>query len=419
LTQVSGSPFTTGHDPFSVAFSPSGRLLATSNETDATVSVFSVASNGALTQVNGSPFATGNGPFSVAFSPGGRLLANANSSGDNTVSVFSVASDGALTQVSGSPFATGSSPVSVAFSAGGGLLAIANAEDSTVSVFAAAPPTALIGSPTGGQTYALKQPVPTSFSCTDPYGPGISSCTDSNGSGSPGALDTATVGAHSYAVTATSLDGQTGTASTSYTVAGAPLATVSSPASAARYTRGRVVAASYACQDGAGGPGIASCIGPVATGQPINTTTVGRHTFTVTATSKDGQTTTSTITYTVELPNNHFTVLHIKTRRNGSITFTVKIPGPGAIDVLETAWNDNLARAAVLLQPAPGRFVFARAHRAAHQAGTLHVRVIPNARGKRLVHHHAYRVTLRLWVSYTPTGGKHQKQGFYGLHLPK
>ena len=28
-------------------------------------------------------------------------------------------------------------------------------------------------------------------------------------------------------------------------------------------------------------------------------------------------------------------------------------------------------------------------------------------------------VTLRLWVSYTPTGGVYRTQGFYGLHLPK
>ena len=103
------------------------------------------------------------------------------------------------------------------------------------------------------------------------------------------------------------------------------------------------------------------------------------------------------------LPNNRFTVSRIRTHRDGIITFRVKVPGPGKIDVLETAWNDNLARAAVLLQPAPRRFVFARAHTTAHHASTLRVRVSANARGKRLVHHHTYRVTLRLWVTYTPT----------------
>jgi hypothetical protein len=151
----------------------------------------------------------------------------------------------------------------------------------------------------------------------------------------------------------------------------------------------------------------------------IDTSRLGHHTFTVTAISKDGQASTSGVSYTVRLPNNHFTVSHIKTHRNGIITFRVKVPGPGTIDVLETAWNDNLAHATILLQPAPRRFVYARQHRTARHATTLHVRVIPNARGKRLVHHHTYRVTLRLWVSYTPTGGRYRKQGFYGLHVPK
>jgi MBG domain (YGX type)/Glycine rich protein len=124
--------------------------------------------------------------------------------------------------------------------------------------------------------------------------------------------------------------------------------------------------------------------------------------------------------FTVLLPDNHFTVSDIKTHRNGTITFAVKVPGPGTIDVLETAWDDNLAHAAVLLAPAARRFVFARAHRTAQQATTLHLRVKPNARGRRLVHHHTYRVTLRLWVSYTPTGGgAYGSIGFYGLHLPK
>ena len=137
LTPVAGSPFGTGSFPDSVAFSPGGGLLATANLDGRTVSVFAVGSGGALTQVAGSPFLTGGDTASVAFSPGGGLLATAtDDDGDSAVSVFAVGSGGALTQGRGSPFTTGSDPVSVAFSPGGGLLATANREDSTVSVFA-------------------------------------------------------------------------------------------------------------------------------------------------------------------------------------------------------------------------------------------------------------------------------------------
>ncbi len=143
LTQVPGSPFTTGNalnllgsSVASVAFSPSGALLATAIDGGRTVSVFSVGRGGALTKLPGSPFTTGASPDSVAFSPSGALLATANYGG-NTVSVFSVGTGGALTQVAGSPFIAGndSGPASVVFSPSGALLATANSNNGTVSVF--------------------------------------------------------------------------------------------------------------------------------------------------------------------------------------------------------------------------------------------------------------------------------------------
>ncbi len=95
--------------------------------------------------------------------------------------------------------------------------------------FAASPPSAQISMPGNNQTFSLNQLVGTNFSCLDGAdAPGLSSCTDSTGtSGSPdtgsgsygsGTLNTSTVGTFTYTVTAVSSDGQSSTASISYTV---------------------------------------------------------------------------------------------------------------------------------------------------------------------------------------------------------
>ena len=433
LTPVSGSPSATGTGPTSVAFSPGGTLLAVANfglggdppSLDNTVSVFSVASDGALTPVSGSPFTTGNGPGSVAFSPSGRLLATANTGAagapgftGNTVSVFSVASGGALTQVSGSPFTTGNAPFAVAFSPGG-LLATANFSDDTVSLFAPGPPSASIASPASGAIYALGQQVATSFSCSDAYGPGISSCTDSAGSSSPGILNTSTPGSRTDTVTATSKDGQTGTAEISYTVAAPPSAAISSPAGGSTYTRGQVIDASYGCREGTSGPGLSSCAGTVPAGAAIDTSTPGQHSFTVTALSRDDQRTTTTVSYTVVLPDNRFSISNVHTSSHGTVSFRARFPGSGTTDVLETAWLDNYAQTATLLNPAAHRFTFARKHLRVAGSGAIKITVAPNRAGRRLIAHHRYQVVLRLWVSYTPANGTQRDTGIYHLLIPR
>jgi hypothetical protein len=69
-----------------------------------------------------------------------------------------------------------------------------------------------------------------------------------------------------------------------------PTITLTTPPDNATYTKNDVVNANYSCDDETGGSGLASCVGDVPSGDPINTSTVGAHTFTVDAADNAGNT---------------------------------------------------------------------------------------------------------------------------------
>lgn len=68
----------------------------------------------------------------------------------------------------------------------------------------------------------------------------------------------------------------------------APTVSIDAPPKGAVFKEGQTITASYSCDDGEGGSGIQSCVGPVQTGSAIDTSTAGQKRFTVTATDSAG-----------------------------------------------------------------------------------------------------------------------------------
>jgi hypothetical protein len=161
------------------------------------------------------------------------------------------------------------------------------------------PPTVDLRSPVHGAHVRQGAEVVVDFSCADEGSSGLDSCVGTTADGA--LLDTSELGDVSVTVTARDHAGNEFAVTHTVTVVDKtdPEVTIDSPQDGAVYDREEQVAADYSCADEPNGSGIESCVGDVAQGADVDTSTLGEHTFSVQATDRAGNTGSKSATYTV------------------------------------------------------------------------------------------------------------------------
>jgi CSLREA domain-containing protein len=152
-----------------------------------------------------------------------------------------------------------------------------------------------------------------------------------------------------------------------------PGITITTPAEGAQYTLNQDVKADYACNDEAGGSGLKSCVGPVANGADIDTSSLGTKSFKVDAEDNAGNKSALTRTYEVVGDTTRPTVISVSPAENAtgvprntnvSATFSedmdeasvetsgvVKLVKQGQSNVLATSVTYDAATRKVTLDP--------------------------------------------------------------------
>jgi len=128
--------YATGYGPTEAVMTPNGGYLYVTDGAQAAVTAYSVA-GGVLTQLTGSPFSAGSTPDGIAIAPNGKYVYVANY-GDGTLSGYAVGSGGALVELKGSPFADGSGtgPTALAIDSAGKELFVTNQSVEQIAVYA-------------------------------------------------------------------------------------------------------------------------------------------------------------------------------------------------------------------------------------------------------------------------------------------
>jgi hypothetical protein len=113
--------------------------------------------------------------------------------------------------------------------------------------------------------------------------------------------------------------------------------------------------------------------------------------------------------------SNRFTVLHVRTLANGEVRRRISVPGPGGIAVVETTCRKTAPGGC---SATSGRMVFGRTDVQANRARALSATITPNRQGRRLIQHQTSPTTVRVAITFTPTGGQPRTVVLPRIHLP-
>jgi 6-phosphogluconolactonase (cycloisomerase 2 family) len=89
LTEISGSPFAAGSQPFSVVVSSDGARAYVANQLDATISGYTIASSGTATAISGSPYSNTSQPSALVIDNSGKYLLAISNPGSPDLSLYS------------------------------------------------------------------------------------------------------------------------------------------------------------------------------------------------------------------------------------------------------------------------------------------------------------------------------------------
>lgn len=171
----------------------------------------------------------------------------------------------------------------------------------TYTVIDITKPHVIFRTPTDGATFDQGSFVTADYACEDdPGGLGLYEdfCSGTLPIGAP--IDTGQIGTFSFSVTTVDKEFNVAEETIHYSVVDRtpPTITFASPGDGATYTLGQQVWASYSCDDH-NGSGLNGCKGDVADGAPLDTSTFGTKTFTVTAYDRAGNVARETHSYSV------------------------------------------------------------------------------------------------------------------------